>query len=88
MKIPTHREREMSRYVLDMGGKIAQAARVFAVSPSTIRRAMDKVTEFEHSNFNINVTGKELTEIIGWLNNGNTTSAALVDKIVADVEGS
>jgi hypothetical protein len=68
------------------GGKIAQCSKVFAVSPSTVRRALDAVTDFDCAKFTLEVNGRELKEILGWLRNGNTSSGELADKIAATIE--
>lgn len=81
MKTPTKRERDIYTSVVKYNQKISDVACQYACSPSTIRRACDTVSEFNRKSFSLEVSGEELTEIIGWLRNGNTTSAALADKI-------
>lgn len=88
MKIPTHQQFMLHATVVEHGAKIAQAGRIFSVSPSTVRRAMDAVTDFERAKFSLELNGAEVKEVIGWLRNGNTTSAELANKISAMVEGS
>lgn len=87
MKVPTRQQYVMNETVMDHGAKIAQAARIFAVSPSTVRRAMDAVSDFERATFKIELSGAEMKEVLGWLRNGNTTSKDLADRIQANVEG-
>jgi transposase len=86
MKVPTKRDREIHRFVCDASGSIQDAADMFGVSRSTVRRAMDRITEFDCATFNLELKGAEVAEVIGWLRNGNTTSGELANKITATVE--
>lgn len=88
MKIPTAKQYEMNRAVMRENMKIADVARAFATSPSTVRRAMDAVSHFRHAKFTIEVDGGEVNQIIGWLRNGNFTAQELADRIAAQIEGS
>ena len=86
MKIPTKQHREMNKAVMDGTMSIKDASLAFAVSPSTIRRAMDAVTEFNLASITLELRGYDWAEIIGWLRNGNSTSNDLAERIVADIE--
>ena len=86
MKIPTKQQREMNKAVMDGTMSIKDASLAFAVSPSTIRRAMDAVTEFNLASITLELRGYDWAEIIGWLRNGNSTSNDLAERIVADIE--
>ena len=86
MKIPTKQQRDMNKAVMDGTMSIKDASLAFAVSPSTIRRAMDAVTEFNLASITLELRGYDWAEIIGWLRNGNSTSNDLAERIVADIE--
>ena len=86
MKIPTKRQYEMSKAVLD-GMKIHAAAEAFGVSKTTIRRALDAVTEFGCAKISMELSGDDWKQIIGWLRNGNTSAGFLADRVEANIEG-
>ncbi len=87
MKIPSKTEYDIHRFVCDATGSIQDAANTFGISRSTVRRAMDRVTEFNCATFDMTLKGDEVREVIGWLRNGNTTAGELADKITGIVEG-
>lgn len=87
MKIPTKRDREIHAFVCGQGRSIKDAADTFGVSRSTVRRSMDRVTEFRLTKFDVPLNGYDVEQVIGWLRNGNTESKILADKITAFVEG-
>lgn len=86
MKIPSKRDRDIYNLVMNENASIRAAAAAYAVSPSTVRRILDKVTEWKHSQHALTLTGDELDQVIGWLRNGNTTAGLLADKIVEVIE--
>jgi transposase len=88
MNIPTKIDYEMHDAVVRQGMSIKETANAFARSQTTVRRAMDKVTEFGCEKFEVELTGDELKEVLGWLRNGNFTAKELANRIAADVEGS
>lgn len=81
MKMPSLKEYDMNRNVMDGKGTISETAKLFAVSPSTVRRAMDKVTDFENEKFTLELNGAEVRTILGWLRNGNWSACDLADSI-------
>ena len=87
MKVPTKYDYEVHTFVCSAEGSIQDAADTFGISRSTVRRAMDRVTEFNCKTFDMTLSGSEVREVIGWLRNGNTTSGELADKITGIVEG-
>jgi transposase len=80
MKMPSRFEYSVYDAVM-RGEKIKDVAKAQCVSPSTIRRAMDKVTEFGCEKFKLELSGSEVAMVIGWLRNGNTSAGMLADKI-------
>ena len=87
MNIPTKRDYEIHAFVCSAGNGMQNAACTFGVSRSTVRRAMDRVTEFNCATFDLSLKGSEVREVIGWLRNGNCTAGELADKITGIVEG-
>lgn len=81
IKKPTDIQRRMANHVLRGELTIRLTAKSYAVSPSTVRRAMDRVSEYDHADFDLRISGKELNEIVGWLRNGNTTAKDLADEL-------
>jgi hypothetical protein len=88
MKMPSKRDYEMHDAVVSRGESIRGVAYAYAVTPSTVRRALDKVTEFECEKFALTLDGSEVRQIIGWLRNGNFTSNMLAERIASTIEGS
>lgn len=86
MKLPTATQREIHRRVCG-GAKIADVAKEAGMSKSSVRYALDRVTEFDCKQFDLTLSGDEVAQVIGWLRNGNTTSAALADKIIKSLDG-
>lgn len=81
MKTPTPRQYDMNNFVMSGKGSMRDAASLFSVSLTTVRNALDAVSDFERETFQIELTGAELKQVLGWLRNGNTSSAELADKI-------
>ena len=87
MNIPTKRDREIHRFVCSAEGSIQDAADTFGISRSTVRRAMDRVTEFDGVPITLTLDGSEWAEVMGWLRNGNTTAGEIADKIAELIGG-
>ena len=81
MNIPTRRQLSMWNSVVRQGNSIDWTVQAYGVSESTVRRAIDAVTEFSFQKISMELAGHEWLEVMGWLRNGNVTSGELADKI-------
>lgn len=87
MKIPTKRQYEMHDAVVRRNMSFRDTASAFATSLTTVRRACDAVTEFRCRTIEMELSGQDWKEIIGWLRNGNFTANDLADRITAHING-
>jgi|8_EtaG_2_1085327.scaffolds.fasta_scaffold24398_3 hypothetical protein len=89
MKLPKERDFVVYNEIVRRNMTIRGVALASAVSPSTIRRAVDRVADFNRQRFDIELSGAELQDVLTCLrgNVWSRTSANLADRLEEIIGG-